>query len=232
LFNNQERDNMENELDGGAVALPSQPPSPNNASASAVDVEKLAQALEPYLQRIVDAKWQSGKDSRIGKLMGKVDSFESQLAEFKKWTGQGKSEEEALLLMQLARSLPSAANPQAEPAAPAAPAGNQAAQTPSVDTELLSVLGLAATDPDVTALLAQGKTDAQSFIELAKAKKAKPAAPPNAATILPTGGGSAAPGEDLDTITAELNRLMAAPIKDFPKILELAKKHRALLTGK
>lgn len=222
---------METEPTNGAVGQPTQPASTAGASSSAVDVEALAQALEPTLQRLVERQWQSGKDSRIGKLTGKVDSFESQLAEYKKWIDLGKSDEEAKLFMRLTNSVSSASDPQTVPAAPAAPDGKPAVLAPSVDAETLAVLGLSGTDPDVSGLLAQGKTDLQSYIDLAKARRAKPPTQSAPATILPTGGGSAAPGEDLNTITAELNKLLAAPIKDMPKILELGKKQRALLTG-
>lgn len=222
---------MENDLNNGAPGMPTPPASSDGASPSAVDVDKLAEALLPRIRQEVERTFQSGKDKRIGQLTGRVDGFESQLAEFRKWTDKGKSDEEALLLMQMARSISSAADPQPNPAAPAAPDGKPAAQTPSVDAELLAVLGLSGTDPDVLGLLAQGKTDAQSYIDLAKARRAKPTAPAAPATILPTGGGSAAAGEDLDTITAELSKLMANPGPNMVRIMELQRKHKALLTG-
>jgi hypothetical protein len=188
-------------------------PTPGTSQAagappSSVDVNALAAALEPTLKRMVEQQWQSGKDSRIAKLTGEVDSFKSQMTRMKELMGKGFTEEGALEIMAAqAQNQPQAVLPQAAP--PVSPGSETKA--PGVDTDTLALLGLTINDPDVVELIRQGKLGNDDFIRLAKDRKAR-AVQPNPAAVVPTTQGVTAGGEDdLETIGRQLEAMRRLP---------------------
>ncbi len=80
----------------GASGSPSQLASEAPTQPSAIDYAKLAEALEP----VIDRKLQSQKDSRIAKLTGRVDEFSKQLENYFAYAG-GKVDQAALRQMQI-----------------------------------------------------------------------------------------------------------------------------------
>ncbi|HEX7975667.1 MAG TPA: hypothetical protein VF498_14750, partial [Anaerolineales bacterium] len=223
-------ENVENDLGSGAAGLPSQPASPNGEQPSAVDYEALAKALEPTLARMVERQWQSGKDSRIAKLTGKVDDFESRLARFKELQSSGMSEMAAKEFMklesQIAQSQPDV--PQTG-ASPTPQPGSQGQATDSFDrAAFLRQAGIDPNDPEVTALVREGKTALVDLAGLVVKRGAQPKVQPNPATYIPTGTGGAVPDE-IETVTQQLTSAMRNPVANRKLIQELSAKQEALL---
>jgi hypothetical protein len=213
---------MEITAQGGAIGQPPGSPSPQTVPPSASDVTAIAEALKPIIAKEVERLTQSQKDKRIAKLQGTVDGFSEQLVEFRKWTERGKSDEEALLLMQMSRL--------GQPIEPAATQGGAAPQPaePGVDTKtLLVATGLEESDPQVVELLRRNAGPGE-YITLAARRKMQPA--PNPAAVMPTGGGQSVPPEDdLEGLTAQLDELMKHPAENWTKITEVKKRQAALL---
>lgn len=208
-------------------------PGQTNPGASAegaspsLDVKALAEALKPYIADVVTRATQSQKDRRIGKMEGKVSDFEAQLARMNELVGEGWSQKQALRLMQ--SGIVEATNTDEEPAASQKPAQVSAQSVTSVEaTKVIDVLGLDANDPDVLRATLGAKDPIPGLIELASARKAKAAQPPNPATIMGSGGGAAS-SETLDTLTEELTRLMRNPSANEARIREVGAKQKALL---
>lgn len=209
-------DNMENALPGGTAGTPSQPASPAGTPPSAVDAEALAKVLEPTLKRLVEQQWQSGKDSRIAKLTGKVDDFENRLARLQELTGKGMSQEDALWRMKVEDSLA------AQPGAPqaAAPQAGTASQptAPGFDYDaFLRAAGIDPNDPEVTALVRQGRTSLTDLAALVVKRASQPKPAPNAAQAMPVGSGSTVAGETIEDIQRELDALRKKPAYQIDK---------------
>ena len=207
----------------GTPGSPNQDASQAASPASAIDIEALAKALEPRLATLVEKQWQSGKDKRIAGLQGKVDGFEKQLARYLELTGQSL-DQKALRDLKIEEFLAQQSGGSSVEAAVSEAAGNRKADTPSVDEEILSVMGLDAKDPEVVSLLKSGAT-VKDFATLASRKKAVPASP---AGVMSSPGGSAQ-AESLETLTAELLELQRDPMKNWKRIQEVGAKQKALL---
>lgn len=224
--------NMEPTPSVGTPATPKPGASPEGVPTSAIDVDALAKALEPTLAKLVEKQWQSGKDSRISKLQGKVDDFDAQLARFTELVGEGMSQKRARQWMKVEQLLASqGAGEKDEPqAAPQVTGGNRQQQAPGVETaQLLNVLGLSDSDQQVMELVREGVTDPNRFVQLAIQKKQAQTAAPNPAGIAPAGGGGGVDTTSLESVTADLQRALSAEKKDYELIKKLQKQHRELL---
>ena len=184
--------NMEQTPQAGAIGQPPSPTSPTGATTSAVDVKALADALKPYIDEAVERKAQSGKDKRIAKLQGTVDGFAEQLTEFQQWKALNKSDDEALLLMQMRRSLQGQ-----EPVEVQGGAAPQPAQ-PGVDTRtILLATQLDENDPQVGQLVRRG-AGVGDYIALAAQRRSQPA--PSPAAVMPVSSGQTVPQDDLKAL--------------------------------
>jgi hypothetical protein len=219
---------MDDELETGQGALvPPAPPA--STPAPSIDVEAIAKALEPTLKSLVEKQWQSGKDSRIGKLTSKVDEFSAQLERLAELKKEGFSEPQALRMMKLeeAAANPSNGNPPVQ-SAPEKQAGSLPV-TPDAET-LITALELDANDAEVTEVIRRGGDISNALITL-KAKRVQAAkAPPNPASIVSPGGGTAA-DTSLEGITAQLDSELKKPLaqRDMKLLRQLQEKQRDLL---
>lgn len=210
-------DNMEYVSSGGTADPPGQPASPGGAPPSAVDAEALAKALEPTLKRLVEQQWQSGKDSRIAKLTGKVDGFEAQLARLQELMGKGLSQEDALWRMKVEDSL--ATQPEIPQAA--APKAGTATPPPAPGFDLDAFLKAAGIDPndaEVTAMVRDGRTGLPDIASLVVKRASQPKPTPNAAQAMPTGSGGTAAGETVEDIDRQLAELRKKPAYQISRV--------------
>lgn len=218
---------MENETLNGAVSTPSQPASePSTQTPSAIDYQKLAEALQPVIAGEVTRNFQSGKDKRIAKLTGQVDEFAKRLERYFEYSGGGKVDPKALREMQIDELLGEQPAPQNASAVTAGPKADGTANQPgTMDVETLQALDLDPNSPEVTELL---RRDAPmgDYISLLKRRKAKPA--PTAAQVLSQPAGTVVTGETVDTLVEELNRLMPNPGKNMARIKEINAKLSSL----
>lgn len=169
-------------------------PAPNTsdgagAGTSAVDYDALARALQPFIATEVERTAQSTKDKRFAKMGGKMDDFQSQLAELRDLMAGGLSEKAALRVM---RATP--VEPDTEAQAVAQPAAGNRPAAPKVDHSILITnLGLDANDPEVISVLREGGdelTTITKYVSIAQARKQKPAPVPNPAQQAPASSGS------------------------------------------
>jgi len=200
---------LESAGQGGAGEEPTPQPSPTPGQpASGVDVEALAEALVPKLQPFIDQsverQWQSGKDRRIGKLEGAVSDIKSVLDEFNSWKKQGVSDEEALWRMEVSRKLSTREepSPQDQPPGTRPPAANAETQA------ILQELGLDANNPEVVKVMRDTTDPMKLVLNLAKLSVTRTPPPsPNPAQAQPAGGGGQSVGNDVETLTQELNAI-------------------------
>ena len=179
---------MENTPQGGAVGQPPNPTSPQVVPPSANDVTALAAALKPIIAEEVKRQTQSVKDKRIAQLQGDVNGFSEQLAEFQKWKGLNKSDDEAMLMMRIEQSLR-----QQEPVEVQGGAAPQPAQ-PGVDTRtILLATQLDENDPQVGQLVRRG-AGVGDYIALAAQRRSQPA--PSPAAVMPVSSGQTVPQDD------------------------------------
>jgi hypothetical protein len=213
---------MEQDVTAGTLGVPTQDASGQTSTASAIDYEALATALEPRLAKLVEKQWQSGKDKRIAGLQGKVDKFEDVLARYAEITGQ-PLDQKAIRDMKLDQLLAQQTGDQSNAAAVSDTTGTRLSDAPGVDVEVLDAMGLNPSSPEVAELLRKG-APLKEYAALAK--KAKVVATPAAVMPSASGGGTT---ETTDTLTAELNELMKHPAKNLEKIHAVSEKLKALL---
>lgn len=207
----------------GAPGTPTQDASTAQSGVSSIDYDALAKALEPRLAEVVAKQWQSGKDTRIAKLQGKVDGFEKQLARYLELTGQ-PLDQKALRDLKIEDLLAQQSGGSSGEADVSEAVGNRKTDIPGVDEKTLSVMGLDAKDAEVVSLLKSG-APITDFVSLAARKQAVPASP---AGVMSSPGGSAQ-SETLETLTAELVELQRDPVKNWNKLKEVGAKQKALL---
>lgn len=214
---------LESNLPAGDVEQSTQPPSAGaGVQPPSIDVEALAKALEPRLQQMVERQWQSGKDRRIHNLEEQVGDFKSVLDEFKAWKAKGLDDDDAIWRMQVSRAIPQPGQ-QAEPSGRTG-GSDTSVPAPKVDAQaLLQAVGIDANDPEVTAILAKGGDPSAEIVALAVKRKN----PPNPAAVMSTGGGGAVGGDNIDSLTEKLQKLILEPSKNMKEIkmvrAELAK---------
>ena len=206
--------------------------SPGTGTTTSVDVEALAKALEPKLQALVDQRFQSGKDKRIAKIEGRQDGFESQLARLKELQGEGFTEKAALRMMKLESEPQEPPEQFVDTATPAGKSGTQPQASSGGYAELLTAFGLTANDAEVVAALDSNdfSSTVARLTSITNKRKQPAAVAPNPASVMPTTGGSGVPApDDLDSLTAELTRLMRNPTQNIARIKELSEKQLKLL---
>ena len=218
-------DNMDS--NGQALGGNGSQPAPSGAASpnSAVDISAVLDQLRATNERLerIERGGQSVKDKRIAGLQGDIDGFKSQLAELKELMAGGLSETAALRLM----SAQQPASPQNQPP----PIGNPQGSGDSIDVaSVISAMNLNAADPDVIRLLREERNASKLVTDLANIarQRSQPQTPPPPGQQMPIPGGSAS-GETLDSITAELEKLMLNPVQNIGKIKELRARQAAML---
>jgi len=219
-------DNMETPTGTpGAAGVPTPTPSGTVGQTSAVDVETLKKALEPFITDLVERKTQSTKDKRIAGLQGQVSDFEAKLARLEELRESGMSQKNAMEFMKLEDAVlaHAPANSQAAPQGEAAGTRETAA---GVDTKsILQAMGLDANDPAVGEVLRSKSDPLEQTVEFAKLAAARRSQPkPNPAQQMPAGGGISIQGETKESLTAALKAELEKPVHNFAKIKELNEK--------
>ena len=201
---------------------------------SAVDVDSLKDILEPLVQAEVERRTQSLKDKRIAKQESRISGLEDALAELKALKSEGMSEKQAIQYMQMKEFL----NTQGVAGSEAPQANEQPTQSQVVVDDYLSPIlqasGLDANDADVVDIIRKQRDprlQMRAIGELAIARKQAQEKPAKPAQVMPSGGGYAAEGDTLESVTTELNELLAKPVTPEirNRIRELGKKQRELL---
>jgi len=138
-------------------AKPTSAVSSSDVSSPSFDVNAIAEALikHPKVLEEFGKIAQSTKDKRFSKLENKVGSFEEQLAQYQTWRGQGKSDEEAKLLMKMQDLLQ---DKQAEPSDAKIPEKREVGSQPEpaisdLTHSVLKQFGLNPNEPDVLKVL-------------------------------------------------------------------------------
>ena len=225
-----------NSMDGGL-------PNGTGDSQSPASPEQTPQgspAGEPtiadVLRELTDVKsqvraLQGNKDKGIAKVAKRLDDFEERLAEFNELKAQGLSDKVAMKLMRLDNLSDRDSVTENEPAVVVDKGGNLNHNS-NVDTDaLLRAAGIEPNDPEVTQLYRQGKTGVLDIAQFIVDRKARAAAQPNPAQVLPGGGGqSLSGGDELAELTEQLARLQRNPSQNMAEIRKLSERQRALLS--
>lgn len=216
----------------GAEETPSPQTSEAQAAPSAVDEESLKSILEPMIQAEVEKRTQSIKDKRIAKQESRISTLEDTIAQLKELQAEGMSEKQAIQYMRMQELLESQGiSPPETP-----PEREQATQPSVAGDELLSsvlkLAGLKDTDADVIDILRAEKDPARRVIainSLVETRRQAQQTPANPAAAMSTGGGQAVETDTLESVEAELTRLMKNPTENIQKLREVRKKHAELL---
>jgi hypothetical protein len=230
-------EDMENQVVPGGdpgQATPAASPGTTPA-ASAIEVDKLVEALLPSIDQAVERKLQSSKDKRIAGLFGKMDDFEAKLARMGELQQAGLSQDDALWRMKVEEALA-----QQTPATPGGrpPSGAPTPQAASVEaTAVLTAMGLDPNSADVVAVLRETSdftTQVARFAGLAQKARQQQAPPANPATVQVTGSGTSAALDDLESIDRQLAAMRQQPSYslDRHKYDELYKKRMELVKSK
>ena len=205
-------------VDGnGADGQPTQSGSEPKASPS-FDVEAWAVGLDAKLDELVEKKVQSFKDKRFDRLTGKVDDFSSQLAEFKKLTESGLSEDDALWRMKVEQKLNEAPQEGTQ--------GKAGSSGASVDTQaILKEMGLDENTPEVANILREKKDIASQLVAFAQlsATHQSRSSTPNPAAVQPSGAGTPT-DENIEVLTERLAKLRENPAKNYKEMQEISAK--------
>jgi hypothetical protein len=176
------------------------------------------------VEELLDRKFQSFKDKRMGALEKQVNVISERLAKDLEKEGFDPDE-----VKQVTDRLRKPSESKSETTPTQSP-GTGKAEMPETD-KILEASGLKLDDPDVLALKQQTFASSQEeMVAVASlvAKRANPKPASQAATPPPTGRSTAA--RDVETITAELEALNKASGKfDFKKAQELQEELKSLL---
>lgn len=193
----------------GTVEEPTQQVQSDKATAtSADDVQKLVEALKPFIAEEVGKSTQSAKDKRFAKHEAKLDEFESKLAQYNELIKSGVSERDAIWRMKVEEKLFGTQVEGEDTGSSPSVVGSQAKATGGTENIDPSVFGLDPNDPDVVGLMRAGK-GVSDFYALAEKKKSKKPAPGSVMTS--GGGGSVPPEDDVESLTAKLVELRNNP---------------------
>src|SRR3990167_3181581 len=225
--------NMDSGQPSGSFEQPNQNVSAGAGGQphSSVDAKAFETALKE-LQGQVRAL-QSDKDRGVHEVKSQIKDLMKQFEWVKKAEARGLSPEEIEEQLELKAFLAERRRDASPDSSPDDAAGSRA-QAASVDANaILSPLGLQANDPEVIAILREQDFTAQlaKLAELSGNRKAQEQAKrtPNPAQVLPVGGGQSVQVEDLESLTAELEKEMGAPSPNMKRVRELSKKQTALL---
>jgi hypothetical protein len=223
------------EGEAGATEPPAQPPSEPQAEPSAVDEASLKAIIEPLVQDAFDRGAQSTKDKRIAKQESRISGLEDTLAQLKELKDDGLSEKVAIEFLEMREQLGSqrkevpAETPPAQEAAPQTQVAVEDYLSP-----ILQATGLADTDADVIEITRKESDPAKRMIaiaQLAETRKQAQETKPNTAAVIASGGGQTVESGTLESITKELNEVIAMPATPATriKIQELRKQQSELI---
>jgi hypothetical protein len=178
--------------------------------------------------------FQSDEDRRIPAIERTLKSQGEQLETYYQRREAGQTHEQALREQALdelvAGKLGDAPVPPEQEAAPQA----KVAVTDNL-SPILKLTGLDSNDADVVEIIRANPNNELAQInavtQLAESRKQAQQTPANAAATLPSGGGSALEPNELETITKELNEVLALPStpENRQRIQELGKKQREFI---